>query len=195
MERSAKMDRGVETSKGGCSDSGYLGGCERSSYGAPTIGSGHMSTEHLVSQSSDYNGVDIIVPMIEDVMGKEFKMIELAEEYYMSYAKGIRFSVRKDKLIHNTKRKVSKRRWCCSKEGLRNEKFNEVPDRIRLLKPITRENYPAHFLVGYEKKRDTYVVTNFEPHHNHKLVTPLQSPYLRCNHVVRNSDLAQAMGM
>ncbi|XP_008245175.1 PREDICTED: protein FAR1-RELATED SEQUENCE 5-like [Prunus mume] len=107
------MDRGVETSKGGCSDSGYLGGCERLSHRALAIESGHMSVEHLDSKP----------------------------------------------------------------------------------KPSTRENCPAHFWVGYEKKRDTYVVTNFEPHHNHQLVTPLESPYLRCNRVVRNSDLAQAVEM
>ncbi|PQP99015.1 protein FAR1-RELATED SEQUENCE 5-like [Prunus yedoensis var. nudiflora] len=189
------MDMGVETSKGGCSDSGYLGGCERSSHGAPATESGHMSVEHLVSQSSDDNGVDIIVPRKEDVMGKEFKMIELVEEYYMSYAKGIGFSVRKDKSVRNLERKVCRRRWCCSKEGLRNEKFNDRQDRIQQPKPITRENCPAHFWVGYEKKRDTYVVTNFEPHHNHELVTPLESPYLRCNRVVRNSYLAQVVGM
>ncbi|PQQ17347.1 protein FAR1-RELATED SEQUENCE 5-like [Prunus yedoensis var. nudiflora] len=100
------MDMGVETSKGGCSDSGYLGGCERSSHGAPATESVHMSVEHPVSQSSDDNGVDIIVPSKEDVMGKEFKTIELAEEYYMSYAKGIGFSVRKDKLIRNLEGKV-----------------------------------------------------------------------------------------
>ncbi|PQM39944.1 protein FAR1-RELATED SEQUENCE 5-like [Prunus yedoensis var. nudiflora] len=178
------MNRGVETSKGGCSDSGYLGGCGRSSHGAPETESVDMSVEHPVSQSSDDNGVDIIVPSKEDVMGKEFKMIELAEEYYMSYAKGIGFSVRKDKLIRNLEGKVCRRRWCCSKEGLRNEKFNDRSDRIRQPKPITRENCPAHFWVGYEKKHDTYVVTKFEPYHNHELVTPLESPYLRCNRVV-----------
>ncbi|CAL8174367.1 unnamed protein product [Prunus armeniaca] len=184
------MDRGVETSKGGCSDSGYLGGCERSSHRAPATESGHMSVEHLVSQSSDDNGVDIIAARTEDVMGKEFKMIELEEEYYMSYAKSIGFSMRKDKLVLNSEGKVCRRWWCCFKEGLRNEKFNDRPDKIRQPKPSTRENCPAHFWVGYEKKRDTYVVTNFEPHHNHQLVTPLELPYLRCNCVVRNSDLA-----
>ncbi|CAL2255667.1 unnamed protein product [Prunus armeniaca] len=96
MEGSVKMDRGVETSKGSCSDSGYLGGCKRSSHGAPAIESGHMSTKNRVSQSSDYSGVDINEPKREDVMGKEFKTIELVEEYYMSYAKGIGFSVRKE---------------------------------------------------------------------------------------------------
>ncbi|BBG96665.1 hypothetical protein Prudu_005529 [Prunus dulcis] len=64
-EGSGKMDRGVETSNGGCSDSG------------------------------DDNDVDMIAPRKEDVMGKEFKTIELAEEYYMSYAKGIGFSVKR----------------------------------------------------------------------------------------------------
>ncbi|KAL6273006.1 hypothetical protein ACE6H2_023698 [Prunus campanulata] len=113
-----------------------------------------MSIKHSISQSSDYNGVNINVPRTEDVMGKEFKMIELAEEYYMSYEKGIGFSIRKDKLIRNTKGKISRRRWCCFKEGLRNEKFNDVPDRIRQSKSITKENCPAYFLVGYEKKRD-----------------------------------------
>ncbi|CAB4304002.1 unnamed protein product [Prunus armeniaca] len=88
IEGCGKMDKGVETSKGGCSDSGYLGGCERSSHRAPATESGHMSVEHMVSQSNDDNGVDMIAPRKEDVMGKEFKTIELAEEYYMSYAKG-----------------------------------------------------------------------------------------------------------
>ncbi|CAB4320296.1 unnamed protein product [Prunus armeniaca] len=125
MEGSGKMDRGVETSEGGCSDSGYLGGCERSSHRALTTESGHMSIEHMVSQSSDDNGGDMIAPRKEDVMGKEFKTIELAEEYYMSYAKGIGFRVRKDKLVRNSEWRVCRRRWCCSKEGLRNEKFND----------------------------------------------------------------------
>ncbi|CAL2232427.1 unnamed protein product [Prunus armeniaca] len=111
----------------------------------------------------------------------------------MSYAKGIGFSVRKNKFVQNSEGKVCRRRWCCSKEGLKNEKFNDRSDRIRPPKAITRENCSAHFWVGYEKKRDVYVGTNFEPHHNHQLVTPLESPYLRCNHVVRNSDLAQAL--
>jgi len=82
MEESAKMDSGTQTAKGGCSDSGYLGGCERSSHVAPATESGHMTAEHLVTESSDYNGVDINVPRIEDIMGKKFKTIELAEEYY-----------------------------------------------------------------------------------------------------------------
>ncbi|KAL6284887.1 hypothetical protein ACE6H2_015816 [Prunus campanulata] len=151
MERSAKMGRGIETSKGGCSDSGYLGGWERSSHEAPTTENGHMSTEDLDSQSSDYNGIDINVPRREYAMGKKFKTIELAEEYYMSYAKAIGFSMRNDILVHNMKEKVSRRRWCCSKEGSRNEKFNKVPNRIRLPKPITRENCPTLYLVGYEK--------------------------------------------
>jgi len=103
--------------------------------------------------------------------------------------------MRKDKLIHNTKGKESRRQWCCSKEGLRREKFNDLRDRIRVPKPITRENCPTQFLVSYDSKRDTYVITNFEPHHNHELVTPLESPYLRCNRVVQNSNLAQAVGM
>ncbi|CAL9028804.1 unnamed protein product [Prunus brigantina] len=149
----------------------------------------------MVSQSSDDNGVDMIALRKEDVTGKEFKTIELAEEFYLSYAKGIGFSVRKDKLVQNSEGKVCRRRWCCSKEGLRNEKFNDRSDRIRPPKPIARENCSAHFWVGYEKKRDVYVITNFEPHHNHQLVTPLESTYLRCNCLVRNSDLAQAVGM
>ncbi|CAL2255653.1 unnamed protein product [Prunus armeniaca] len=195
IEGCGKMERGVEISKGGCSDSGYLGGCERSSHRAPATESVHMSVEHMVSQSSDYNGVDMIAPRKEDVMGKEFKTIELAEEYYMSYAKGTGFSLRKDKLVRNSEGKVCRRWWCCSKEGLRNEKFNDRSDKIRPPKAITRENCSAHFWVGYEKKRDVYVVRNFEPHHNHQLLTPLESPYLRCNRVVRKSDLAQAVGM
>ena len=124
------MDRGGETSKGGYSDSGYLDGCERSSHRAPATESGHMSVEHMVSESSDDNGVDIIAPRKEDVMGKEFKTIKLAEEYYMSYAKGIGFSGRKNKLVRNSEGKVCRRRWCCSKEGLRNEKFNDRSNRM-----------------------------------------------------------------
>ncbi|XP_008232311.2 PREDICTED: protein FAR1-RELATED SEQUENCE 4-like [Prunus mume] len=47
MKGSGKMDRGVETSNDGCSDLGYLDGCERSSHRAPATKSGHMSIEHM----------------------------------------------------------------------------------------------------------------------------------------------------
>ncbi|PQQ06370.1 protein FAR1-RELATED SEQUENCE 5-like [Prunus yedoensis var. nudiflora] len=64
------MGKGIDTSKGACTDSGYLGGCERLSHGAPSTESGHLSTEHPVSQTSDYNSVDIKVPRREDIIGK-----------------------------------------------------------------------------------------------------------------------------
>ncbi|PQQ04366.1 protein FAR1-RELATED SEQUENCE 5-like [Prunus yedoensis var. nudiflora] len=103
--------------KCGCTDSRYFGGCEMSSHGAPSTDSGHMSTKHPVSQSSDYNGIHINELRREDVTGKEFKMIELAEEYYMSYAKTIGFSVRNDILVSNTEGKVSRRRCVVQKKA------------------------------------------------------------------------------
>ncbi|CAL8097001.1 unnamed protein product [Prunus armeniaca] len=121
---SGKMDRGVETSNGGYSDSGYLGGCERSSHKAPATESGHMPIEHMVSQSSDDYGGDIIAPRKKDVMGKEFKMIKLAEEYYMSYAKGIGFSVRKDKLVRNSEGKH--KQWECEEHCLEHVKHMSI---------------------------------------------------------------------
>ncbi|KAL6293343.1 hypothetical protein ACE6H2_001485 [Prunus campanulata] len=155
------MSRGTETSKGACIDSGYLGGCERLSHRAPSIESGHLSIKHPDSQNSDYNSVDINVPRREDIIGKEFKTIEIGIKILYKLCK-----------------------------SLKNEKFNEVPYRIQPPMLITRENCPTLFLIGYGKKCNIYVMTNFEPHYNHELVTPLQSPYLQCNYVIRNSDLA-----
>ena len=125
MECSGEMVKGLEASNLISTDEGYLGGCEVSSHDARGMDSGKMSTEQSMGQSRQYNEFNWKQLRKEDVIGLEFKTLELAEEYYLSYATGIGFSVRKDTLYYNKEKKVARRRWCCSKAGVREEKYNE----------------------------------------------------------------------
>lgn len=55
--------------------------------------------------------------------------------------------------------------------------------------PLARDNLPAFFFVVYEKKRDVYIVKNFEPNYDYELVTPLELLYLQFNTGILNLDL------
>ncbi|XP_034200967.1 protein FAR1-RELATED SEQUENCE 5-like [Prunus dulcis] len=104
MEGSGKMDKGVETSKGGCSDSGYLGGCERLSDRAPAIESGQSQAvgmrralvrtcytyEYMVDQCGGYLNVDFQIKDLYNKLDASRKEILLDgdTEATLSYLKG-----------------------------------------------------------------------------------------------------------
>lgn len=64
-----------------------------------------------------------------------------------------------------------------------------------LIKRLTRENCPTFLVVNYDKKREVYIIKNFELDHINELMMPCESPYLRLNRDVVKSDLAQTMAM
>ena len=77
------------------------------------------SVEFLIEQTGTY------------FVGKEFVSIVAAENFYQKYAYITGFSVRKDELRRDKHDLITLRRWVCSKEGYRAQKYINLAVRIR----------------------------------------------------------------
>ncbi|XP_010930750.1 protein FAR1-RELATED SEQUENCE 5 [Elaeis guineensis] len=108
-------------------------------------------------------------------IGLEFEDDEAAYQFYINYAAGIGFSVRK----HLVKRRASgiiySRMYVCHKEGFRRKKDEQ---RGRCPKPYERTGCLASMTIKITKN-GRYCVTEFEPKHNHALVIPSKAHLFR----------------
>ncbi|KAL5743917.1 hypothetical protein ACOSQ2_027033 [Xanthoceras sorbifolium] len=109
-----------------------------------------------------------------DVLGKEFVNVQEAEKYYhkYSYLKG--FSVRKDDLHHDKNGLITIRRWVCSKEGFRENKYVEQTNRLCQPRGNTREGLVKEFVIE----------------HSHNLTNVKHTQFLRSHRTVKESDMS-----
>ncbi|KAL5812278.1 hypothetical protein ACOSQ3_027228 [Xanthoceras sorbifolium] len=109
-----------------------------------------------------------------DVLGKEFVNVQEAEKYYhkYSYLKG--FSVRKDDLHHDKNGLITIRRWVCSKEGFRENKYVEQTNRLCQPRGNTREGLVKEFVIK----------------HSHNLTNVKHTQFLRSHRTVKESDMS-----
>ena len=101
-----------------------------------------------------------------DILGKALDSLDKWEVFYHTYSKWIGFSVRMD----DVKRRgdlITMRRWVCSKEGYRRDKFVNNPDRQKRPKPITRTGCQAALRVVLCNESGHFIAKEFAPEHNH----------------------------
>jgi hypothetical protein len=115
----------------------------------------------------------------EDLIGKEFETVEEAETFYFAYAKAMGFDVRKDDKRSSTRTgRVTIRKWVCSAQGKRSEKYMNNNSKVRMTKKVTRWNCPCLLKVRYLKETNSYVVMNFIIDHSHDLLHKHESHLL-----------------
>ncbi|KAK9932835.1 hypothetical protein M0R45_020057 [Rubus argutus] len=132
----------------------------------------------------------------EDLIGKEFETIEEAETFYFAYAKAMGFDVRKDDKRSSTRTgRVTIRKWVCSAQGKRSEKYMNNNNKVCMPKKVTRWNCPCLLKVRYFKETNSYVVMNFIIDHSHDLVQKHESHLLQSHRSVPNSQLELAKSM
>ncbi|KAI9157372.1 hypothetical protein LWI28_021497 [Acer negundo] len=126
-----------------------------------------------------------------DVIGKEFASIEDAESFYNNYSKFVGFSTRKDEKRRDKQDVITIRRWVCSKQGYRAQKYINRIDKKR--EPIgqTREGCRAAFKVHYQRNNKVWVVKEFVTQHTHNLVPQNHIQFLRSHRSVKDSEIAQ----
>ncbi|XP_040364980.1 protein FAR1-RELATED SEQUENCE 5-like [Rosa chinensis] len=157
--------------------------------------------EHSLEAKNDinqleYDGIryDKLAP--EDLIGLMFETVEAAEAFYYAYAKVVGFDVRKDDKRTSTRTgRVTIRRWVCSAEGERLEKYVNNNNRVRMPKKLTRCHCPCLFKVRYLKERNSYVVVDFKTHHSHDLAKSHESHFLKSHRSVSDCHLALATSM
>ncbi|KAK2641362.1 hypothetical protein Ddye_023125 [Dipteronia dyeriana] len=101
----------------------------------------------------------------------------------------------KDRLCKDTHELITVRMWVCSKEGYRSKKNIERIDRVHGPRGQIREGCQAAMKINFDKKKMLWVVTEFENHHCHKLLSGKHSQFLRSHRCVDDCDIAQVQSL
>ncbi|XP_071919015.1 protein FAR1-RELATED SEQUENCE 5-like [Coffea arabica] len=133
--------------------------------------------------------------MDEEVMNMVFDSEEDAYEFYNLYGKLTGFGIKKADVKISQDGTVRYRKFACSREGKRHERYYNVAQRIRQPRPETRTGCLACLRIKHDKASEKYVVTNFVKEHNHKMASKSSIPYLWSHRHVTDADYAQVRTM
>ncbi|XP_057734470.1 protein FAR1-RELATED SEQUENCE 5-like [Arachis stenosperma] len=117
-----------------------------------------------MGEFGDVEGIDV-----EDIMKKVFRSDEDAYEFYKKFGKYHGFGVRKGDSWKDEDGIVTRRRFFCNRQGLRDEKHYNRVDRMRVHKPETRTNCEAKFSIYLDRSASVWRVRKIENKHNHDL--------------------------
>lgn len=131
----------------------------------------------------------------DDLVDKEFVIMEQAETFYHMYSKIMGFSIRKKIKRRNSVGECIIRSWVCSNEGYRENKYQYLERRTREPRNITRTGCRASFRINRNKEDGTWFVKCLRTHHNHSLALSHQKPFLRSSRKLNEADREQAMLM
>ncbi|KAK9146103.1 hypothetical protein Sjap_006006 [Stephania japonica] len=110
------------------------------------------------------------VPEVGMIFDSEMQVYE----FYNTYARSIGFSIRRSKMVMRKDKTVTRRVFCCSKEGFRCKHPRGDPMKPR---PLTRTGCKAR--IGIHLQDGKYLVNEFVEEHNHSLARPSESHLLR----------------
>ncbi|KAK3218662.1 hypothetical protein Dsin_012632 [Dipteronia sinensis] len=108
-----------------------------------------------------------------------------------NYSKFVGFSTRKDEKRRDKQGVITIRRWVCSKQGYRAQKYIDRTDKKHEPTCQTREGCHAAFKVHFEINNVVWVVKEFVTQHTHNLVQPNHIHFLRSHRNVQDSEIAQ----
>ncbi|PNT73648.1 hypothetical protein BRADI_2g61631v3, partial [Brachypodium distachyon] len=136
-----------------------------------------------VSEMDGYNASMEEMEEYHMMVSQMFGSVEEGYEHYNSYAKSKGFNVRlDDKEYISGTMELKRRRFCCSKEGYRLEKYFVAKDQIREPRALTRCGCKAMLEIQREPGTGLWFVKNF-----------VDSPFLRSHRRLNNAQKADAV--
>ncbi|KAL6652032.1 hypothetical protein ACP70R_010957 [Stipagrostis hirtigluma subsp. patula] len=111
------------------------------------------------------------------IVGMVFDNEERAYEYYVNYAGGVGFSVRKGLWDRTARNATRSRVYVCSREGCRSKNEAKRP------RPESRTGCPARIAIKLTPS-GKYRVTEFVQDHNHQLAAPFDIEMLKSQRVL-----------
>ncbi|KAJ0971982.1 hypothetical protein J5N97_019941 [Dioscorea zingiberensis] len=115
-------------------------------------------------------------------IGKTFSSFDEAYNYYKHYAQGVGFSIRKGTIKRLKDGTIRNRNILCSREGFREE--NKKND-VRYKRRETRVGCNAR--VGFTVEDGQWIISDFNPEHNHELVQEDQRYMLRISRKISDA--------
>ena len=128
--------------------------------------------------------------LTEDVVGKVIDSVDNWETFYRIYAKWMRFGIRVDG-VKRTRDLIVMRRWVCSNEDFRRDKFLKNDNRKKWPKLITRTDCQVALRVLRVKVTDGWIAKEFVPIHNHELVSVAEMQMVHSNRDCSEGMVAQ----
>ncbi|KAE8657538.1 hypothetical protein F3Y22_tig00116989pilonHSYRG00146 [Hibiscus syriacus] len=113
------------------------------------------------------------------LVGQLFCSRDQAWHFYKGFAREHGFSARKGTTRLDVEGDVKTQEFCCSKEGFRVSKVNNV-DRQRAHTPVTRTGCKARVVVTATNTNDQWVISKSDQK-NHALCTSAMTPFMRSN--------------
>ncbi|KAK0602966.1 hypothetical protein LWI29_000013 [Acer saccharum] len=126
-----------------------------------------------------------------DVIGKEFASVQDAEAFYKNYSLFVGFSIRKDEMRRDRHGMITIRKWVCSKQGYRDQKYIDKTDKKREPRGQTREGCHAAMKIKIDRRSMMWVAKEFVIEHTHSLSPPNHIQFLRSHRTVNDSEVAQ----
>ncbi|GMN33148.1 hypothetical protein TIFTF001_046681 [Ficus carica] len=111
------------------------------------------------------------------------------------YKRELENCITKGERRKNAAGEASIRSWMCSREGFRLSKYINVVNRKKEPKGITRCGCKALFRINRLRKKDVWVVKEFQTEHCHELVPLGYKRFLRSARVVSGGVLETARAM
>ncbi|TXG64112.1 hypothetical protein EZV62_011106 [Acer yangbiense] len=152
-----------------------------------------LEVEPSLSELDDLAKLTSLQP--SDVIGNEFASVQDAEAFYKNYSLFVGFSIRKDEMRRDRYGMITIRRWVCSKQGYREQKYMDKIDKKREPRGQTREGCRAAMKIKIEQNSMIWVVSEFVIEQNHNLSPPNHIQFLRSHCSVKDSEIAQLQSL
>nr|XP_029145485.1 protein FAR1-RELATED SEQUENCE 5-like isoform X2 [Arachis hypogaea]XP_029145486.1 protein FAR1-RELATED SEQUENCE 5-like isoform X2 [Arachis hypogaea]XP_029145487.1 protein FAR1-RELATED SEQUENCE 5-like isoform X2 [Arachis hypogaea] len=130
------------------------------------------SMEENVNCTCDCGGSSskCVTVTADDIINQTFETSDAAYNLYVRYARCLGFGVRKGDTAREKDGTQRRRRFFCSKEGKRAEKYISSLSRKREHRALTRTGCEAMLAVYLDTKTSTWRVKKLVEKHNHDLV-------------------------
>ena len=104
------------------------------------------------------------------IVSKMFADEDEGYQFYNAYVLGKAFSVRKSYVEWNSDHtELTLRRYVCSRQGYREEKYVKKEIKKQRPRDITRVGCPAKLVIALDRNSGQWYVKNFIDEHNHPL--------------------------
>jgi len=127
-----------------------------------------------------------------EIVSKMFANKDEGYQFYNAYAFGKGFSVRKSYVEwNNDHTEITLRRYVCSCQGYREEKYVKKEIKKRRPRDITRVGCPAKLVIALDRNSGQWYVKNFIDEHNHPLALADLGCLLRLHRSISDAQKAE----
>jgi zinc finger SWIM domain-containing protein 3 len=155
----------------------------------------NFDAETAVDSVADLGKINLKESSYEEIMRYHFPDRDAAFMFYNRYACVHGFAGRKSRVVKNINGVVVQQTFLCHREGVRDEKYTNMPSRKREHKPISRCGCQAKIQVHLDLSSECWYIKFFDDLHNHSFVNEKYERMLPAHRKMSEYDKFQMKNM